>query len=756
MRKQTQEPTCPGAQHAASANQASHTHRAGMSRRDLLAQLSAVAGGASAASSCGFELAEQRTVEVGEIGRVYQALGTGDFVETLEDLRARVVPTGAEWVAVDRHGPRTMDGVDASTGGGLFRWVSTLDTTSMGLNLNSIFPSGDNDGTIIKPTALQPSDHGRWVRVFEGPISVQFFGAKGDNTVDDSAAIQSAADSAGMYRSRYWQDLSFSQTMPEIFFPPGTYKMQNTVSTLVGMDGDRATLVGDRDVTLFDITAMPTLMARVRGLTFFGYKNVIRSWSAEYDAGFATHLSISDCAFYWGDVVVANNRSQNFYVSMRSCHLFYTGYFRGCSDAFSMADCTASGKLSDNWSLADNDRGDVGEWRGAHLESGGVDEGIECTSHAVFVIDNLMASPGQHSADPEADQSWVKLTTRGAVRISSSRLGGENAGLPLVKAVEDGSSVRVVNTIALSFWQPPFVFEGAPLLYAVEGSTISSWEQYLNSPQISDEAFDKLKRRDTDYLDAENSNRSVLGDPAEGANLISPSTRFHMLSRMYRQSGMSSVGSVNHAHSVGNVVDTGYQMTWEWIEDGFDGLDTGRITSSVAGGYFYAIKYLRMKDSGYGAGIYTATLYYRSQGVEDLQLGVRLGYGTGTPFASLVDSEDQWTRTSYTFYHDGSSSGTNVQMVVQGVLDSGESYVDITRPSVTGGLYSSEYVTNDLLSQQDTTKHYVAAGPPSLGAWRKGDMVFNTDPSVDTPWAGWICMDGGPPAVWRPFGAIDL
>src|SRR5438067_1913973 len=35
----------------------------------------------------------------------------------------------------------------------------------------------DNGGTVIQPASIQPADKGRWHRVFEGAISVKWFGA---------------------------------------------------------------------------------------------------------------------------------------------------------------------------------------------------------------------------------------------------------------------------------------------------------------------------------------------------------------------------------------------------------------------------------------------------------------------------------------------------------------------------------------------------------------------------------------------------
>ena len=76
-------------------------------------------------------------------------------------------------------------------GGGRFYWDAAATEV-------------DNCGTIIVPDAKPTA--GRWKRLVEGPLSVKWFGAKGDGITDDSPAIQRAVNVG-----------------PHIVFPPGTY-----------------------------------------------------------------------------------------------------------------------------------------------------------------------------------------------------------------------------------------------------------------------------------------------------------------------------------------------------------------------------------------------------------------------------------------------------------------------------------------------------------------------------------------------------
>lgn len=46
-----------------------------------------------------------------------------------------------------------------------------------------------------------------------------------------------------------------------------------------------------------------------------------------------------------------------------------------------------------------------------------------------------------------------------------------------------------------------------------------------------------------------------------------------------------------------------------------------------------------------------------------------------------------------------------------------------------------------------------AARPPEDGIWTKGDIAWNSQPD-DTGFVGWVCITGGRPGEWKPFGYI--
>lgn len=107
-------------------------------------------------------------------------------------------------VAANFWAPPFSGGEATDGGGGVFFW----DTSSS---------SGDDGGTIIVPSP-NPSPGGRWVRIFDGPLNVRWFGAKGDGTTPDDTAIQAAL--AAVYNA-------YSR---ELRFPPGFYVVSSTLT----------------------------------------------------------------------------------------------------------------------------------------------------------------------------------------------------------------------------------------------------------------------------------------------------------------------------------------------------------------------------------------------------------------------------------------------------------------------------------------------------------------------------------------------
>jgi hypothetical protein len=130
------------------------------------------------------------------------ALASTPFqVSTIAALKATVVTN----IANDTDVYVTCYSTAGDGGDGHFRYSSASSAT-------------DDGGTIIQPTA----GTGRWLRVYEaGAYNVRWFGAKGDGSTDDTAAIQAAVTAS-------LTPVSFIGRT--LFIPAGNYKLTNEIA----------------------------------------------------------------------------------------------------------------------------------------------------------------------------------------------------------------------------------------------------------------------------------------------------------------------------------------------------------------------------------------------------------------------------------------------------------------------------------------------------------------------------------------------
>jgi Transposase len=168
-------------------------------------------------------------IRLGAVGVTFES-GVGCCVNSIADLKA--LHTGAVpcLTVLGYYAPG--DG-----GGGDFYW----DASSIEL---------DNGGTTIAPTS-NPAAAGRWKRLVHGPISVKWFGAKGDGQTnpqaDDSRNVQSAINAIQVVGGT-------------LFFPVGTYQLKTNVDFPVAISA-----AFDNGATLAPISGVVvTMNSRIR------------------------------------------------------------------------------------------------------------------------------------------------------------------------------------------------------------------------------------------------------------------------------------------------------------------------------------------------------------------------------------------------------------------------------------------------------------------------------------------------------------
>ena len=158
-------------------------------------------------------------------------------------------------------------------GGGIFTYFDSISTA-------------DNGGSVLAPN----SGIGRWVRQFDNEINVLWFGAKGDGSTDDTAAVQAAISSA--------------EANSTIVFPPtsASYKVTSQIAIPVNgltLLGQNSKISGASDTQYQKFLFLGRTGGTVRGLIFDGLYS-----SASLGLGHGTitvqnssNIAIENCEF---------------------------------------------------------------------------------------------------------------------------------------------------------------------------------------------------------------------------------------------------------------------------------------------------------------------------------------------------------------------------------------------------------------------------------------------------------------------------
>jgi len=232
-------------------------------------------------------------------------------------------------------------------GGGVFYWDTTTTNRDDGGTYIVPNTNAPNPFPLGNPTLGQAGPG--WRRIYSGPISVKWFGAKDNRDVsdlsnpgvDDSRAIQNAVNAVAVIVSKFIDPgdadpdpthppIPTQKTYPTLVFPEGNYKISTTIVVppisvpapnnppvpplvflrVVGLGN--AHLIGDTQLPTNGFVGwrmFKPLQVSFEGLSFFGFATglelghaVDSSGSPEmYNAATAT-VQLVRCNFYWCQV----------------------------------------------------------------------------------------------------------------------------------------------------------------------------------------------------------------------------------------------------------------------------------------------------------------------------------------------------------------------------------------------------------------------------------------------------------------------
>lgn len=268
-------------------------------------------------------------------------------------------------------------------GGGVFLYDATSVLTA-------------NNGTIIAPD----SGAGRWLRDFAGPISVKYFGAKGDNSTDDVAAVKLALEAANS-----------STTVKHVHFPAGTYLFTpygtDTSTTfkaaIVVYDG--ITLSGERGSTTLKVKDGTGAFHRFiggstsgNGASNFTMRDLIVDTNGASNGGTIAAGGGQQYAVRFNGSTLLNTRSN---ITIENCRFLYSGnnglLITGCSDV-TVRGCymqfvrASGGSARDHYDTTacyiDGERVVIANNHFKATISDHADTAIQCTGHVHTVTGN--------------------------------------------------------------------------------------------------------------------------------------------------------------------------------------------------------------------------------------------------------------------------------------------------------------------------------------------------------------------------------
>ncbi|MGE9312903.1 hypothetical protein ACLOAU_14745 [Niabella sp. CJ426] len=372
------------------------------------------------------------------------------ILETISDLRLTPGTVANRYAKVlGYHTP-------GDEGGGDFYWDSSSTET-------------DNGGTVFE----SPGHPGRWTRGITSELNVHWFGAKGDGSTDDTAAIQACIDAS--------IGVSDNVTYPLISFAAKSYCISNTITVSIpycNIDFGKAMIIPHYSVggipTSEDFWAFDFDYLWVGGferLRIKGFKNALRLYNNNIDTG---TIKIDD-------LVIMN--CENIEVNLRS------------------SQCTIS-----NFRIVDSQNIYIKQCDKIHFLNGWVNcaifskkySGLFVTDYSSIVtFENIIFTP-QAQSFTSTELFYIKNIGASIINILNCQFGGEAGQIVLVgnftkSSQGRGVNINIVNTQAFCSGSPWVMLFNMPNNVLINNGTGTvdathnySMVHYVSDAEVSD------------------------------------------------------------------------------------------------------------------------------------------------------------------------------------------------------------------------------------------------------------------------------
>lgn len=649
-----------------------------------------------------------RTADGSEVEAVKETVtdGTGTWSLTLEET-AGISPSNSVYEVVEY------------LPGGARSHIIQVGAADASLFSSLVTPAPPFDGATY---LTQASADARYLQHGLVVFDVSHYGATGDGTTDDTAAVQAAIDAAEVDGGT-------------VLFPQGTYLMSEV---LVG--GDSVTLAGAAGATLKAVANQASAKSiirieanhvRVTGLSFDGNgSNQVNNapfgvYVRPRNAASVADISVDHCSF------TATKRQA---IGIQT-DLGYAVDDVLVSD--NVIDTTLGGGIygyagGSGWRISDNLIRDTG---GIGIQIYGVNETVGDVSN-VAIVGNVLVTPGQIP---------VELQFVSEFAVTGNTLNGGNRGFSLGAPLNG----TIAGNVAVD--QTTYFCEmNGGTNVSIVGNTAQDCKTFITTTN------DPATRANPENI-------TVTGNTCVGSGLTTTSSNTWFINAHGKDWNISGnifrggeyIGGIRLGSAADKVADRCIVQGNSFV------VDTANAKSDFVQ-LDYSTGCVVAKNS------IVVSRDLDSTNESDSARVIRLVMGRAAS-ASVRDNLVYFTGNTAgasAFYvaigSNNASAGTLAGCRVERNLVSGGTIgfianttsADFLLADNDGRTCTTEYSTiNAAVIFRRTKRTLEAAAAPAAGTWATGDIVWNTAPSAGGV-LGWACTAGGSPGTWVTIRAV--
>jgi len=615
---------------------------------------------------------------------------------------------------------------------------------------NTDTTSADNTGIILVSTS-----GARFRRIFDGPAHVKWFGAKGDGTTDDTAAIQLAIDS---YSHLYFSPSSYRIT--DYVFLQDNSRIEGTRASKIFMstNPDGVNLISAKDKV--NVTIDNLWIEGVYGVgNPFPVRGVMEGQGVTLAVYGCRNVVITNCYFTYNGL-----GSGNVYVSKCKDVVVTNNYLEK----------SMNGICFDNWYGEDDTPG------GTHVENVTVANNVLSDMGGRAIACDLDEAPARNS-----NIAIVGNTIRGAAYAA---IAVNARGVSVVGNIVDGKRDGGITTVGGQQSLPTyygflsnFDCEYIHIAENVFKEMFMNGVKILNGSNVSivNNTFDFA----VNYLNQNNNQVLDLNEPNNQMICLEWDTNAYIAPYTIRIEGNTIVNDRN---------PTGVEPIAELIYL----KDTTNSEEKAAASFIHvtnnqirskkistAIQYTKSLAQDWGTGklyitgntIYSPVksgtaitamrldeLHIEGNKINGIAIAIETGMGGLTNFngnvirnyntayffyvANLLNEIDQLIVQDTIIGNPGEGSyvftGTvNNPYIVASSNGAGMKFIDVNVDQIKGTYYPANLVVEG------------SDSPPTAGRWAVGDRITIQNVTAGG-YSGYICTTLGTPGTWKQYGAI--